>query len=312
MRARRLLVIALAVAANAAARVGAAQDSVSAPAPTRIACLDAIPDSALRRVPVYLVAVSLDSSSPRPPLHTGIDWLTQGVAQTGRTLLGGPEGVLPHGEPVVDWRSLDGDVLVVARRDGRIEGRVMPPIHAGAAWKNDAGSRFVARALDTAYARGERLLLPDSLPSDSVAWRFHLESSLLNERGDVTPPKVRLGIPMFSVMAPAERQVSAERVRVRYPERLRRSGFVAKVLMQFVVDTAGRVDSTTVRDLLPPGQLALDPKDRPVYDEFIGAILLGLKRATYRPATIGGCLVRQMVQQPFTFSPGDGPRPPDP
>jgi hypothetical protein len=204
------------------------------------------------------------------------------------------------------WRVLDGDVLVVARRNGTVSARVIPPRDTSETWRSDAGARFVARAVDTAWVRGERLFFPDSLPVDSASWLLQLKPAIVNENGEFTPPRMRMGIPVFSVLAPTERQVSVERVRVAYPPRLRSAGFVGHVLMEFVVDTAGHVDGATIRDRYPAGQRPLSSVEQQVYEEFIRSIRDGLGRAQYRPAKIGGCLVRQMVQQPFTFSLGDG------
>jgi TonB family protein len=240
------------------------------------------------------------------PLPDGIALLTQAVAQTGRRLLASNDETLPEAEPSVDWRGLDGSVLVLAHRSGRVEGRITPPRHPSDVGINDAGVRLVARALDSAVAGGVRLVFPDSLPVDSISWSLHLEAAVLSEKGEITVPKIRTGSPIFSVLVPAERQVAAERVRVSYPPRLRSAGFMGQVVMQFVVDTTGRVDRATIRDLFPAGAAALDAEGRPIYDEFVRSIRQALVTARYRPARVGGCLVRQLVQQPFQFKLGDG------
>lgn len=307
MRRCRLSRVLLVGLMSCLARVGGAQEG-SAPSAgvTRNGCLDTIPDSVMHRVPVYLTPNPVDSSGSRMPLRDGIDLMTQAVAQIGRSLLGAAEGTLPNGEPSVGWRSLDGDVLVIARRNGTMEGRVKPPRYPSQIAVNDAGVRLVARALDSAFLAGERLFFPDSLRVDSVSWLFHLEPAVLSESGEMTPPKTRIGIPVFSVNAPPERQVAAERVRVSYPPRLRNLGFMGHVLMQFVVDTSGHVDQTTIRDLYPAGYAPLASNEREVYDEFIRSVRYALEGARYRPARIGGCVVRQLVQQPFSFVLGDG------
>lgn len=307
MRQRRLSCVAFVGLVSCLAQVGGAQDgAASVRSATGNACLDAIPDSLLHRVPVFLTPAPVDSSGSRMLLRDGIDLLTQAVAQAGRSLLGAAEGTLPDGEPSVGWRGLEGDVFVVARRNGTMEGRVRPARDPSETAINDAGVRFVARALDSAARAGERLFFPDLLAVDSVSWLFHLESGVLSESGEMSPPKIRLGIPIFSVKAPPQRQVAAERVRVSYPPRLRGLGFMGHVLMQFVVDTSGRVDRSTIRDLYPAGYAPLAPNERDAYEEFIRSVRFALEGAHYRPARIGGCIVRQMVQQPFNFVLGDG------
>lgn len=303
MRGR--VTIALLVGALLLPALAAAQASSPSP-PVSGTCLESIPDSLMRRVPVYLAALPADSSSPATPLDAQVDLLTQTVAQALRALLGTEEGVLPQGEPRLSWLDLPGDVVVVARRDGRLDAHVLSPRTTAAEWARGGGPRLVARAVDTAYAHGERFIFPDSLRVDSTSWRLRLRSAVLDEQGAVTPPKMRFGVPVFSVMVPPERQVSAERVRVRYPDHLRRNGFMGNVKMEFVVDTTGRVDEATIRDLYPAGAPPLNSTERAAYDSFLRAIREGLGRAQYRPARIGGCLVRQMVMQPFTFALDDG------
>src|SRR3954471_16181726 len=143
MRVPRLASVALLAVTTSAPRIAGAQ-TAPAGATSRNACLDAIPDSALHRVPVYLTASPTDSSAPRVPLQDGIDLLTQTIAQTARSLLPPEEGPLPVGEPALGWRVLEGNVLVVARRNGALSARVVPPSTPEEEWLEDAGARFVA------------------------------------------------------------------------------------------------------------------------------------------------------------------------
>jgi protein TonB len=62
------------------------------------------------------------------------------------------------------------------------------------------------------------------------------------------------------------------------------------VLAEFVVDTAGRVELDSFRAV---------ESTNPIFTEAVRAALPTLR---YRPATIGGKPVRQIVQQPFVFS----------
>lgn len=76
-----------------------------------------------------------------------------------------------------------------------------------------------------------------------------------------------------------------------YPEALRVAGLRGEVLMQFVVDTAGRVEAGSVRILA---------SSHPLYDAAVRAVL---PRYRFTPATVGGAKVRQLVQMPFAFEP---------
>jgi hypothetical protein len=71
--------------------------------------------------------------------------------------------------------------------------------------------------------------------------------------------------------------------------------------MRFVVDTTGRADPETIRDVYPVGEPPLSERDKVAYDAFVLATRRAIQDGVYEPARLGGCLVRQRVQQPFTF-----------
>jgi hypothetical protein len=158
------------------------------------------------------------------------------------------------------------------------------------------------RALDAVRMRHDSLVFPDTLAVDSIRWVLGLESASFREGEEPEAPKMRLGIPVFSVLKPWEQQVQGERVHVRYPEDMRRAGFMGTILMELVVDTAGHPVPSTVRDLLPPVQPPLNEKERFAYERFVRSIRLALETARYEPAKIGGCALPQMVHQPFGFA----------
>lgn len=76
----------------------------------------------------------------------------------------------------------------------------------------------------------------------------------------------------------------------RYPDMLRSANVEGDVLMQFVVDTTGRVDMSTLKVL------------KSSHDLFTNAVRQFLSGARYYPAEIGGRKVKQLVQQPFNFA----------
>lgn len=75
-----------------------------------------------------------------------------------------------------------------------------------------------------------------------------------------------------------------------YPEALKAAGVEGQGLVQFVVDTDGRVDSASVRVL------------KSTNTSFADAIRAALPRMRFTPAEVGGHAVRQVVQQSFVFS----------
>ena len=74
-----------------------------------------------------------------------------------------------------------------------------------------------------------------------------------------------------------------------YPEMLRAAGVDGTVLAQFVVDTLGRADMST---------LVFIESAHPL---FADAVKRALPRVHFLPAESGGRRVRQLVQQPFRF-----------
>jgi protein TonB len=76
----------------------------------------------------------------------------------------------------------------------------------------------------------------------------------------------------------------------RYPDMLRQAGVEGEVLAQFVVDTTGRAE---------PGSLKIL---KSTHDMFVQSVKNALPQMKFIPAEVGGRKVKQLVQQPFTFS----------
>jgi len=76
----------------------------------------------------------------------------------------------------------------------------------------------------------------------------------------------------------------------RYPDMLRQAGLEGEVLAQFVVDTTGKAE---------PGSLKILKSS---HDMFIQSVKNALPQMKFIPAEVGGRKVKQLVQQPFTFS----------
>src|SRR5262245_320647 len=74
-----------------------------------------------------------------------------------------------------------------------------------------------------------------------------------------------------------------------YPWRLQRQGVQGSFVAQFVVDSTGRVDESSM--LFPPYAQSL----------FVDAVRQSLRKSRYYPAEFGGRRVNQLVEQRFTF-----------
>lgn len=76
----------------------------------------------------------------------------------------------------------------------------------------------------------------------------------------------------------------------RYPDMLRSANVEGEVLVQFVVDTTGRVEHGSIKVL------------KSSHDLFTNAVRSALGGMRFYPAEIGGRRVKQLVQQPFNFT----------
>jgi TonB family protein len=76
---------------------------------------------------------------------------------------------------------------------------------------------------------------------------------------------------------------------LRYPAGLERLGLTGRVMVQFVVDTLGRVEASS-----------WDPLEA-THPGFERAAFEALMNARFRPARLGGRLVRQLVRQSIRF-----------
>jgi protein TonB len=77
--------------------------------------------------------------------------------------------------------------------------------------------------------------------------------------------------------------------RPRYPETLRQAGVEGRVVVRFVVDTAGRVER---------GSVAVTSSSHALFTAAVEPLVAGLR---FRPAEAGGRRVRQLVEMPFEF-----------
>lgn len=295
MRSRRALML---VAMLANADVGAAQQLV----PRRSVCLDGIPATAMKRVPVYAAAEIADGDVVSASVIMSIDLFTQVVAEQARTLLGAGPGQLPPGEPSVTWRQLDHRLRVIAHRDGRLAWRVDLPSWLSDGSLGDSGVRHLGVAIDAARRNGESFLWDDGLARDSIAWVVRLEPATFGEDGAVAPPALRSGFPVFTVLAPSTLAAEVGRLRTNFPM-VRVRGFSGTVRLQFVIDTAGRADPATIRSVWPPNEPRLAGPPSFAYDSVVRVMLGAVKDARFAPARVGSCIVHQLVQQAFTYQP---------
>jgi TonB family protein len=137
----------------------------------------------------------------------------------------------------------------------------------------------------------------------AVSTELDLTSRITSERdfGDVDTRSLVNASAMWALTHPGKHgaytQDVVERVawpqrdnpRPRYPTELQRAGIEGSLLVEFVVDSTGRVDAKTLS--FPTG----------AQPGFLRSVRDALLRSRYFPAELAGMRVRQLVQQQFTF-----------
>lgn len=112
--------------------------------------------------------------------------------------------------------------------------------------------------------------------------------------GDDGAPVAGAALPSNAVLTAWEVEepvrVSGQPVAPAYPDALRRAGVEGEVLVTFVVDTLGVADLSTLAVI------------RSTHDLFTQAVRTAIGQQSFTPATIGSRAVRQLVQQPYSFT----------
>ena len=270
-----------------------------ATSPSVEACFAALPSDAFSRVNVFLVPTIGDTT--QRAIVPQVALLLQSVLEFARTRAGVPADSAGPGEPGLSWRQLVGDLLVTAHRDGRITWRV--DNNTGGRARGDAAAAWLAGAVSAAREANEAFLAwPDGMRGDSAVVRVAFMRPWVNATGVVQPLRAELPVLAFTLAVPREEPVRVERdPRIRYPDGQLRLRGTARIVLQFVVDTAGRIEAGSVHEVLPDA-VARDPAFKSsAYLEFLRAVTDGLMTGRYVPARIGSCVAAQLVQQGFEF-----------
>jgi hypothetical protein len=288
---------ALALLASAAAPLRAQFAYVVKPSSEQ--CLATLPRDGFARVPVVLVPTIGDTT--QRAIVPQVALLLQSVVEFARTRAGMSADSVPPGEPALDWRQLIGDLLVVAHRDGRLAWRV--DNNTGGRALGDSAARWLAGALSAARDAKEAFFAwPDGLRGDSAVVRVAFMRPWVDATGAVQPLRAELPVSAFTLAVPRETPVRVEREpRIHFPDGQLRVRGAARIVLQFVVDTTGRIEAGSVHEVLPDA-VARDPMFKSsAYLEFLKSVTDGLLTGRYLPARVGACTLPQLVQQAFEF-----------
>ena len=263
-----------------------------------MACIRADSTQTFRRVLMSVVPHPIDSAAIASP--SIVQLFTQTTAERMRELLGARAGELPDGTTRIDALHLGAKARIVLRRGGGLEIRHR---RDGAPVPPDArDATYIARAIRFAADSAGPYPWPDGVPGDSLTFDLWLTYPRVSADGRVTPIGPGFSAPAFSLLLPPMSPVRVVSMpSVQYPTRTAGQNVTATVIMQFVVDSTGRVDPESIHDewrsdhQRPRGELG----DH--YRAFVRAIRRALLDARYEPARIGSCATRQSVEQRYEF-----------
>ncbi len=124
-------------------------------------------------------------------------------------------------------------------------------------------------------------------PHDAIAARFPTMGSTITH--DTLAPAGNIGDVMTAITVDQQVELIPGQRPPRYPTTLERAGIAGDVVAQFVVDTTGRVERTSV-DI-----------QHATHAEFARAVQERLAALRFVPARARGHAVRQLVEQRFHF-----------
>lgn len=144
------------------------------------------------------------------------------------------------------------------------------------------------------------IVIADRFPDTRLSWPGPSADSLFPNGGQAaggpgsgsTASSVGSGVAPGSVLSGLDvDRVARVRTRIepRYPPALRAAGIEGRVIVRFVVDTAGRAEEASIQ--------VLDSS----HPQFTDAVRTALVRMRFEPAWVGRSKVRQLVDLPFTF-----------
>jgi len=281
------------------ARALSAQEDERFPIINAAACLVNVDSARMHRVPVFLSGRMMNRADSAFSMQA--DLLAQDVATSLRALRGGSDSAVTNEDRHLAWSSVPTSIVVLAHSNGDMSAH---PLFVGVGVDSSA-DLLLLQALDSARAHGGAVMLwPDGFAKDSVYARLDLaagyaHASPIEERTishehrfvvfTLTEPEEDPALPVRNTPPP------------RYPPQNERTHYTGSVLMQFTVDTAGRAEPKSIRDLFPTGKPRLEGNDAEAYDGFVSTLTSWLRTVRFQPAHLGSCVRRQQVQWPFVF-----------
>lgn len=263
------------------------------------ACVATIPDSAMVPVAVFSVVniVLPRDSSWRLALRPA-QALNRAAAAEVRTMLGATAGTTPSAGALVPWGDASGTLRVTIHRAGTLTFTDPEPRLSG----NGSGVALLGSGVTDAISSGFKFGWPAAMVSDSVVIDLELTPESDGPLSVIWDPDIDAPEPVFTVMMPRVEPVREIRPpQITYPSELRGKNVMVLITLSFMVDTAGRVEMPTVREIRPSVRADEMAAMGPYYNSLLAAVRRGLPSARYQPERAGGCPRRSLIRQSFKF-----------
>lgn len=183
---------------------------------------------------------------------------------------------------------LHSRIAFTLHRDGRVSDvelqlpSIAPAVDTAlvVALRSASDSGTLASLLAVYDEQGRRAEAPEAL-------RLAVGVSSSSSRNLVALPLFKIRLPAYRDFVPARMAIGSPGP--HYPDDARRRRIEDEVEAVFLVGPDGVADVSIARVL------------RATYSDFALAVLRALPEMRFTPATVSGCAVPQLVQQPFTF-----------
>lgn len=216
--------------------------------------------------------------------------ITFAVVESGRPAMG--SGAAAAAAPLEHLRFVD--LRAITARDAAVRKSAL-------AARAKAPARPLVPDLAKLHLAVDPSVLTPKVPELALDEDYGARVSKAGDFGDVDTKQLVDGGSMWTITHPGPNGAySADVVektawprednpRPQYPDALRRAGVEGTFVVEFVVDSTGRVDPNTLSF----------PKE--AHPAFLRAVKYALLRSRYFPAELAGMRVRQLVSQQFAF-----------
>jgi len=170
---------------------------------------------------------------------------------------------------------------------------------------DSSAATMLARAFDSARVHSAAFIAwPENAKVDSVIVRLSLMPMTASSTRPHAPdsgPRVKFAV--FSIAEPntTPATLKAKPDEPGYPAFNGQNGLSGYVILEFVVDTLGRVDASTIHDIWNSGKPRLQSELARYYAEFVRTAAGWAKRGEYTPARVGPCVVPQLARFSVKF-----------